>query len=150
MNIVKYPDPILRQKSEEIKNPTSPEIKQLILDMTQTLRANNGLGLAAPQVGENLKLCLIEIDNELLVLINPQIKSVSKETVLTEEGCLSFPGKFLPIERPKRVKVKACDTNGKNQIIRAKGLLARAILHETDHLNGVLIVDKAKEESNVQ
>jgi peptide deformylase len=105
--------------------------------------------LAAPQVGKNLRLCLIEIDNELLILINPQIKSVSKETTSTEEGCLSFPGKFMSIERPKRVKVKACDANGKNQIIRAKGLLARAILHETDHLEGVLIVDKAKEESNV-
>jgi peptide deformylase len=118
--------------------------------MAQTLRSNNGLGLAAPQVGKNLRLCLIEIENELLVLINPEIKSVSKESTSMEEGCLSFPGKFLPIERSKRIKVKAMDTNGKKQLIRAKGLLARAIQHEVDHLNGVLIVDRAEEGKNPQ
>jgi peptide deformylase len=150
MNIVKYPDPILRNENKEIQNPTSPEIKQLILNMAQTLRSNNGLGLAAPQVGKNLRLCLIEIENELLVLINPEIKSVSKESTSMEEGCLSFPGKFLPIERSKRIKVKAMDTNGKKQLIRAKGLLARAIQHEVDHLNGVLIVDRAEEGKNPQ
>ncbi|MFO7806909.1 MAG: peptide deformylase [Candidatus Moraniibacteriota bacterium] len=150
MNIVKYPDSILREKNQEIKDPTAPEIKQLILDMTQTLRSNNGLGLAAPQVGKNLKLCLIEIENELFVLMNPEIKSLSKEAVSMEEGCLSFPGKFMQIERAKRIKVKATDVNGKKQIIRAKGLLARAIQHEVDHLNGVLIVDKVEEGESPQ
>jgi peptide deformylase len=140
--IVKYPDPILRQESEPIKNPTDPEIQQLILDMLKTMRANEGLGLAAPQIGKNIQLCVIEIEYEVFVLINPQIKKLSGDNVVSEEGCLSFPGKFLPVERADRIKVSAFDTNGKKQIIRARGLLARAIQHEVDHLHGTLFVDR--------
>jgi peptide deformylase len=146
MKILEYPNEILRKTSEEVKDPTSVEIKQLILDMTQTLRANGGLGLAAPQIGKNLQICVIEIENELFVLINPEIKNLSKEKIQSEEGCLSLPNKFLKINRHKRIKVKATDTNGKKQILRAKGLLARVIQHEIDHLNGVLIVDRVNEE----
>jgi peptide deformylase len=113
--------------------------------MTKTLRASQGLGLAAPQVGENIRLCIIEIENELFVLINPEIKSLSNEKIVAEEGCLSFPGKFMPVERHKRVKVKAIDGNGKAQIIRARGLFARALQHEIDHLNGELFIDKVAE-----
>jgi peptide deformylase len=145
MKILEYPNEVLRKISKEVKNPTSVEVKQLILDMIQTLRANNGLGLAAPQVGKNLRICVIEIENELFVLINPEIKTFSKEKIPSEEGCLSFPNKFLNLQRHKRVKVKAIDLNGKNQIIRARGLLARAIQHEIDHLNGVLIVDRVED-----
>ncbi len=148
MNILKYPNPILREKSEEIKDPTDPKIKQLILDMTKTLRANQGLGLAAPQVGVNVRLCIIEIENELFVLINPEIKNESDEKIIAEEGCLSFPGKFMPVERSKRVKVKAIDASGKSQIIRARGLFARALQHEIDHLNGELFIDKVTEQEN--
>jgi peptide deformylase len=146
MKILEYPNDTLRKVSEEVKDPTSVETKQLILDMIKTLRANNGLGLAAPQVGKNLRICIIEIENELFVLINPEIKSLSKEKISSEEGCLSFPNKFLEINRHKRIKVKATDLNGKKQIIRARGLLARAIQHEIDHLNGVLIVDQVESE----
>jgi peptide deformylase len=145
MKILEYPNEVLRKISKEVKNPTSVEVKQLILDMIQTLRANNGLGLAAPQVGKNLRICVIEIENELFVLINPEIKTFSKEKIPSEEGCLSFPNKFLNLQRHKRVKVKAIDLNGKNQIIRARGLLARAIQHEMDHLNGILIVDRVED-----
>ncbi len=146
MKILEYPNENLRKVSKEVKNPTSVEIKQLILEMIQTLRANNGLGLAAPQVGKNLKICVIEIENELFVLINPEIKNLSKEKIPSEEGCLSFPNKFIDIQRHKRIKIKAIDLNGKSQIIRAKGLLARVIQHEIDHLNGVLIVDRVEAE----
>jgi peptide deformylase len=145
MKILEYPNEILRNTSEKVKDPTSVEIKQLILDMTKTLRANNGLGLAAPQIGKNLQICVIEIENELFVLINPEIKNLSKEKINSQEGCLSLPNKFLNIDRHKRIKVKATDTNGKKQIIRARGLLARVIQHEIDHLNGVLIVDRVNE-----
>lgn len=148
MKILEYPNEILRKKSTEVKDPTSTEIKQLILEMTQTLRANNGLGLAAPQVGKNIRLCIIEIQNELFVLINPEVKSLSKEKIISEEGCLSFPNKFLNIPRHKRIKIKATDATGKKQIIRARGLLARAMQHEIDHLNGVLIVDQVNEDQN--
>ena len=148
MEIIKYPNSILRKKAKKISDPTAPEIKQLILEMTKTLRANKGLGLAAPQVGVDLRLCVIEIDDELFVLINPEIKSESDEKIISEEGCLSFPGKFMQIERSKRVKVKATDASGKNQIIRAKGLFARALQHEIDHLNGELIIDRVAEQQN--
>jgi peptide deformylase len=146
MKIITYPNPVLREKSKEIKNPTNPKIKQLITDMTKALRANQGLGLAAPQVGENLNLCIIEIEDELFVLINPEIKSRSDEKIVAEEGCLSFPGKFMPVERSKRVKIKSTDATGKNQIIRARGLFARALQHEIDHLNGELFIDKVSEQ----
>lgn len=142
--ILKYPHPALRQKCQEVKNPADPVIGQLILDMVKTLRANKGLGLAAPQVGQNLCLCVIELDNEIFVLINPEIKKFYGKDVEMEEGCLSFPGKFLPIIRPEKVKVKFLGTNGKKQVIRAKGLLARVFQHEIDHLNGELYIDKAQ------
>ncbi len=144
MKIIEYPNEILRKESIEVKDPTSVETKQLIAEMLQTLRANNGVGLAAPQVGKNLRLCIIEIEHELFVLINPEIKNISKEKLISEEGCLSIPNKFLNIERGKRIKIKATDSNGKKQIIRARGLLARAIQHEIDHLNGILIVDRVE------
>lgn len=143
LEIIHYPNPILRAKSVDIKNPTDPVIQQLVLDMVKTLRANKGLGLAAPQVGHNLRLCVVELDNELFVLINPEIKKYYGREVEMEEGCLSFPGKYLPVIRPEKVKIKALDTNGKKQVIRAKGLLARAFQHEIDHLNGELFIDKA-------
>ncbi len=140
--IIKYPNAILREKCEKITNPTSPEIQMLILDMIKTLRANEAIGLAAPQIGKNISLCVIEIENELFVLINPVIKKISKEKIVSEEGCLSFPGKFMQVERGEKVKVSALDTNGKKQIIRARGLLARALQHEIDHLSGVLFIDR--------
>lgn len=146
--IIKYPNPILRKKSREIKNPTDPAVGQLILDMVKTLRANKGLGLAAPQIGENVKLCVIELDNELFILINPEIKKYYGKEIEMEEGCLSFPGKFLPVKRYEKVKIKAVDTNGKKIIIRAKGLLARAFQHEIDHLNGELYIDRAVEKTD--
>jgi len=141
--IVKYPDPILRQESLEIKDPTSPEIQQLVLDMIKTLRANEGLGLAAPQIGKSLQLCVIEIEHEIFTLINPKIKKLSGDEIVSEEGCLSFPGKFLPVKRFDKIKVSAIDSNGKKQIIRARGLLSRAIQHEVDHLHGYLFIDRA-------
>jgi peptide deformylase len=143
LNIIKYPNRSLRQKCEIIKKPSDPVIGQLVLDMVKAMRAHKGLGLAAPQVGQNIALCIVEIENELFVLANPKIKKYSGPNIVMEEGCLSFPGKFLPIERPEKVKIKYQDLSGKKQIIRAKGLLARALQHEIDHLNGELFVDKA-------
>jgi peptide deformylase len=150
LEIIKYPNPILREKSLEIKNPTDPKIKQLISDMASALRAHDGLGLAAPQIGQSLKLCIAEVDHELFVLINPEIKKYSGEEINMEEGCLSFPGKYLPIKRYEKVKIRALDANGKKQIIRAKGLLARVLQHEIDHLNGVLLVDRANDNESME
>jgi peptide deformylase len=147
LKIITYPNPILREKAQPVVSPTDPSIKKLITDMTETMRAHDGLGLAAPQIGHSLQICVIEIQDELFVLINPEIKSTGGDLITQEEGCLSFPGKYLPIERSERVKVRALDANGQRQIIRARGLLSRALQHEIDHLNGVLLVDRGQEAS---
>jgi len=150
MKIITYPNPILRKKSLPVKNPTDPAIQKLVLEMTKVLRASQGIGLAAPQVGENLQVCLIEIENELFILFNPQIKSLSGKKIIAEEGCLSFPGKFLPVERYEKIKVKALDSSGKKQIIRARGLFARALQHEIDHLSGELFIDKVIDQTELK
>jgi peptide deformylase len=145
MEVLTYPNPILQKKSLPIDNPTDLEIKQLITEMTKTMRAHNGVGLAAPQVGKNIQLFLTEIDDELLVFINPKIEKLSGKEVRAEEGCLSFPGKYLPIVRPNKVKVKFTDAGGRKQILKAEGLLARAIQHEFDHLQGILFIEKTED-----
>lgn len=147
LELVTFPNDILRQKSKPIADPTDDKIKLLVAEMTKALKAHKGVGLAAPQIGENIQLCIIEIEDELFVLINPEIKKLSGKMVESEEGCLSFPGQFMPIERYEKIKVKALDMNGKKQIIRARGFFARALQHEIDHLEGTLIIDHKKEQS---
>ncbi len=145
LDIVTYPNPILRAENQPIADPTTPEIKQLISNMLETLRSQNGLGLAAPQVGKNLQLCLVEVDNEVFTFINPEIKKFYGSQTVMEEGCFSFPGKFLPVQRSKSIKLNATDQSGKKYTMHAKGLLARAIQHEVDHLNGILLLDRAQQ-----
>ena len=140
--IIKYPDPVLRKKCGKIKDPLDSEIQKLITEMIKAMKANNGMGLAAPQVGKLLRLCIIEEDSRLYILINPKIKSRSREKTLGEEGCLSFPGKFLNIKRSEKIKVRCLDKTGKQVKIKASGLLARALQHEIDHLDGVLFIDR--------
>ena len=140
--IIKYPNPVLRKKCGKIKDPLDPEIQELIAGMIKAMKDNNGMGLAAPQVGKSIRLCIIEESGQLYALINPKIKSQSREKVPGEEGCLSFPGKFLNIERSEKVKVRCLDEKGKQVKIKAAGLLARALQHEIDHLDGVLFVDR--------
>ncbi|MDD3497999.1 MAG: peptide deformylase [Candidatus Moranbacteria bacterium] len=142
MKIIAYPDPILEKKSEKIKNPLDPEIQKLIIDMIQTMRENKGIGLAAPQIGKSIRLCVIEIDKKSYVFINPKITSESKECDISEEGCLSFPGKFLPIKRFSGVTVRYLNEKGEKCKIKAEALLARALQHEIDHLNGKLFINK--------
>lgn len=137
-----YPDPILKKKTTEIENPKDPWVKELIFDMLETMEKNNGMGLAAPQVGKSVRLCVIKFDRKTYVLINPKIKSKSIRCEIMEEGCLSFPGQFLSIKRPKKVKVTAFDKNGEKIQIQAEGILARAFQHEIDHLDGILFIEK--------
>ncbi|HPN96343.1 MAG TPA: peptide deformylase [Candidatus Moranbacteria bacterium] len=141
--ILTYPNDILRKKAEEIKDPKDPEIKQLILDMIETMeKSGNALGLAAPQVGKMVRLCIIKLEGKTHILVNPVIKSKSIRKEMAEEGCLSFPGKFIPIKRSKKVTVKLVNRHGEKITIKAEGLLARAFQHEIDHLDGLLIIDK--------
>lgn len=144
--ILTYPNKILRQKAKKVKNPKDPEIKELALDILETLEKANGLGLAAPQIGKSLQLCVVKNDRDseskTYILINPKIISKSWKKEIGEEGCLSFPEKFIPVKRHVKVKVSALDREGKKLIIKASGLLARAFQHEIDHLNGILFIDK--------
>jgi len=144
LEILTYPNDILKKKSRPVTRVDDPRIKKLINDMLSTLDAHDGIGLAAPQVGENIRLCVVRNDNDVLVLINPEIKKLSGKEVVMEEGCLSFPGKFIPIARPAKVKVKSLDHKGNKQVIRAKGLLARALQHEIDHLDGILYIERTE------
>ena len=144
LDIKENPDPVLRQKNAKIKDVPTPEIQTLILNMTETMHEAKGVGLAASQVGVNLRLCLIEVEEKLYVLVNPKITAKSRKKILSDEGCLSFPGIFLPISRAAQVQVRYLDQTGTAQKIKADDLLARALQHEIDHLDGVLFIDRIK------
>lgn len=142
-----YPDPILSQKGRKISEEEiqSAKIKKLIFNMFETMAQKNGLGLAAPQIGESIQLCTINHGGEKYVLINPKITTKSWRKEICEEGCLSFPEMFIPVKRSESVKVKALNEKGEKIKLSASGLLARALQHEIDHLNGILfITHKAK------
>jgi len=142
MKIVIYPNPILGEKTKKIKDPLDPKIQQLIKNMFKTMKKNNGVGLSAPQIGKSLQICVIEENKNPYILINPKITSASKDSEVAEEGCLSFPGKFLPIARYSKVKVRYLNEKGERCKIKADNLLSRILQHEIDHLNGELFINK--------
>jgi peptide deformylase len=144
LKIIKDPNPILRQKAAKIKDPLAKKIQELILNMFEILHLSKGIGLAAPQVGKSLRLCIIEVEGVQYALINPKITAKSRKKVLADEGCLSFPGQFFQISRYSDVQVRYTDKNGKPGKIKGQGLLARALQHEIDHLDGILFIDKIK------
>jgi len=134
------PDPVLRQKAKKVAN-IDGSIQKLIDDMIDTMRAVHGVGLAAPQIGVSLRIAVIEIPGrEVLTLINPEVIKREGERVV-EEGCLSYPGYYGEIKRSEVVKVKAQDRHGKEFRLKGEELLAQALEHETDHLNGTIYVD---------
>lgn len=137
------PDPVLRQKAKKIPG-ADKSILKLINDMVETMHESNGVGLAAPQIGVSLRLvviCLPEEDAQDIVLINPEIVKKSGEREI-EERCLSVPGYAGQVKRAVNVTVKGRDENWKEVRIKADELLAQALEHEIDHLNGVLYVDR--------
>ncbi len=139
---------ILHATNVRVKDPLAPEIQSLLPAMVQAMRAADGIGLAAPQIGHNLRICVIEIDNVLRYFINPSITSTSTDKILFEEGCLSLPGEFFAIERSERVTVRYFDEHGQDKKLRARGLLAICLQHELDHLDGILICDRYKHQKN--
>lgn len=149
LEIRKNGDPVLRAKTVKVKDPGAKEVQDLILSMIETMKANNGVGLAATQVGSNLRLCVIQPEDKCYVMINPQITSKSTKKIISEEGCLSFPGEFFPISRFAEVQVRYLDEFGKPAKAKGKDLFARAIQHELDHLDGVLIIDRIKKTRKV-
>ncbi|MBO7431385.1 MAG: peptide deformylase [Elusimicrobia bacterium] len=141
--IVKYGDPVLRKKTEEIKEITE-DIKQLAADMLETMYAAPGVGLAAPQIGLSLKMCVIDImpegKREPYILINPKIID-GNNMVELEEGCLSFPKIYEKVKRFNEVTAEYTDINGKLRKVTVDGFLAKAFQHEIDHLNGKVFID---------
>ena len=143
--IRKYPDAILREKTEPVEG-FGDDLQQLIDDMIETMYAAPGVGLAANQVGVSKQLAVIDVsvaseETTLIVLCNPEIISQEGKEA-TEEGCLSIPDYTTMVKRYEKVKVKALDRHGNEVEIEADGLLARALQHEVDHLNGKLFVDR--------
>jgi peptide deformylase len=143
-----YPDPVLRVKTGRVEKIDN-SLDQLIQDMIETMHAAPGVGLAANQIGVSLQLAVIDLSSReedeqrhpLMVIINPEILSL-EGAVVEEEGCLSIPDYAEKVKRASKIRVRAQDLTGKSFEIAAEGLLAKALQHEIDHLNGVLFIDR--------
>lgn len=142
LSIITEPNPILRKKAKSVKDPLSSDIQQFIPDLVKMMFKEDGIGIAAPQVGKSIQMIVVNQKDEPLVLINPKVKSKSIRTEVAEEGCLSVPGIFGLVKRSKKAKIEALDRNGEQLKVKAEGLFARVLLHEIDHLNGILFIDK--------
>jgi peptide deformylase len=145
--ILTFPNPLLRKPTETVTFPLSTEMKKLTRDMIDTVRTADGIGLAAPQVGRSVKLLLINLEKNgvpLMVLYNPKVigKSFAKSEI--EEGCLSIPGVFGMVKRPKKVTIQAQNAEGKIIKFTNDDWIARVAQHEIDHINGRLIIDLIK------
>ena len=154
LEIYKLGDDVLRKNSKRISKVDN-SIRTLAKEMLQSMYAAKGIGLAAPQIGINKELLVIDVNYddsaaEPLILINPEISSYGTTLNSYEEGCLSIPGVYLNVIRPSTIKLKFRDEMGRPRKMKAEGLLARCIQHEMDHLNGVLFVDRvsSKEDLN--
>lgn len=144
LKICKLGEEVLRKKSVPIKDEEINDgLRALAEEMFETMENANGVGLACPQIGKNIRMFVAEADDDVKrVFINPQIIATSDDSVPYEEGCLSVPQVYENIMRPSKVTVQAQDQNGKKFTLEAEGLLARIIQHENDHLEGVIFIDR--------
>jgi peptide deformylase len=140
--IVEIGDEILKEKAKAVPKIT-PNIIKLLDNMAQTLYSAKGVGLAAPQVGVSKRVVVVDVGNGLIELINPEFLSFSGKETETE-ACLSIPGLMGDVTRAASVRVKFLDRYGQEQVVKARGLLARAFQHEIDHLDGILFIDRAE------
>lgn len=149
LEVLAFPNPFLRKRAEPVTE-FGEDLKRVVADMEETMLDRDGLGLAATQVGLDMRLLILDPyafegddgrGKPNVVIINPEIVWESEETIVGEEGCLSFPGVFIQVERPEKVTIRAFDAAGEPFEIQGEGLGARAILHEIDHLNGVVMID---------
>lgn len=147
LKIVTNPNPILRKVSIEIspEEISSKKMNELCLNMAETMIKKDGVGLAAPQVGKNIRAVVVNTKEGPIFMINPKIKNKSLTKEWGEEGCLSVPGIFGQVKRHKNLTCVFYDIRGEKNQMKAKGLLARVIQHEVDHLDGILFIDKAKD-----
>ncbi len=140
-----YGDPVLRKKAEPVAS-VSPETRELIAGLFDTMYRERGIGLAAPQVGISQRIFVVDVEGEggtraKLALVNPTL-ALSSGSVVGEEGCLSIPGVHADVKRHAEVTFEGLDESGARVTVRAEGLLARALQHELDHLDGVLFIDR--------
>jgi len=141
LEIKVYGASVLREKSKPVEKIT-PEIVNLVKDMVETMYTASGVGLSAPQVGISKRIIIVDSgDKDVIVLINPQIIYQEGEEI-SEEGCLSLPELYAEVKRYAKVSVEGLGLNGEKLVLSAEGLVARAIQHEIDHLNGILFIDK--------
>jgi peptide deformylase len=139
-NIIKmYPEKVLRKKSLKVERITDWE-KNLLKEMAVAMKENNGIGLAAPQVGVNLRLVTAETPHGIIKIVNPVIEKQEGESILNE-GCLSFPGITITVKRTEKIVVSGLNENGESLRFEAGGLMSHVFQHEIDHLNGKLIID---------
>jgi peptide deformylase len=147
--IIRYPNPVLRKKCRAAKK-VDDNIRRLIDDLIETMHAASGVGLAAPQVGENLRVIAVDIGEGAFAVVNPKLKKKNKVLQTFEEGCLCLPGIVGPVERPSQVTVEGLDRQGQKLIIEAEGFLATVLQHEIDHLDGIVFLDRVKDKSLIR
>ncbi len=148
-----HPDPILSQKSAEVAASEIPGLRRLIADMGKTMYENEGCGLAAIQVGIAKRLLVFDVSeeqNDLQALINPRIVEQSEDCDTSDEGCLSFPGLFEPVQRAKTIQIEALDVDGEPFSFEAEDFLARVLQHEIDHLDGLTMLNRMDDELRQQ
>jgi len=147
LELIIYPHPVLRRKSEEVKK--MDEVKDILNKMWEVMYTYKGIGLAAPQVGINKRVMIMDVENKKICLINPYI--IEKEGEVTEEeGCLSLPNIFLSVPRAQEIVVEGWDAEGKKVKLKMVDLMARVVQHEVDHLEGVLIIDYASPSQRIK
>jgi len=146
LDIITHPNDILRKRSKSIKKSeiNTKEFQELFSDMKLTMKKKDGIGLAAPQIGKNIRAVVINTEEGEIVMINPKILKKSFKKEWGEEGCLSVPKTFGDVRRHKKIKICFLNTEGIEKLIEAEGLFARIVQHEVDHLDGILFIDKAK------
>jgi len=142
-DLIIYPNDILKQKTKDVKK-VDKEIRRIVNEMKKIMKKNNGVGLAANQIGLDLSIFIAENGNKILTFINPKILKLEGEKILLEEGCLSLPNIWGKIKRYPKIEVEYLDLFGKRKKIKAQGLLAQIIQHEIDHLNGILFAERAE------
>lgn len=146
--LVTIPTPSLRERSRELEvhEITTPEFQQFLDTLIETMFVEDGIGIAAPQVGNNIRAIIVNLKKEgATAFINPEITKTSEATIVGEEGCLSVPGKYGNVRRHKRITLRALTRHGRKVEMEVSGLFATVFQHEVDHLDGILYIDRAFE-----
>jgi peptide deformylase len=146
MEVLHHPSPILRSRAREVQASDDASLRDLVRRMAETMYEENGVGLAAPQIGVDKRVIVFDVDENLAALCNPVIIEYGEEIATDEEGCLSVPGVSVPVERATRVVCTGQTLEGHEITIEAEEFLARVLQHEIDHLDGVLILDRCPAE----